>query len=256
MSRPIWVYWENPIGQDYTPKYIELCLRTMDRAAGPDTLHVLDAASASRVATSLPPWWSQLEVLAHKADILKAHLLYLHGGLAIDADTIALRDFSFIFEELERGADFLGFGPEGDPSIGVLAAKPGSRTARDWILNQLAAFERGGISWETFGSQSLAPAVALHGCTILPWRLTHPILWYEWNRFLSDENVEAFADGSYSLVSLFNQMIGPTIARFSEDQLLNSPTLLSQLFRVALGSRDLAGACREQVANGPNRIER
>lgn len=256
MSRPIWVYWENPIGQDYTPMYIELCLRTMDRAAGPGALQVLDADSASRIATSLPPWWSQLEVLAHKADILKAHLLYLHGGLVIDADTIALRDFSFIFEELERGADFLGFGPEGDPSIGVLAARPGSRTARGWVANQLAAFERGDISWETFGSQSLAPAVELHGCTILPWRLTHPIPWYEWNRFLSDETAEPLTDGSCALVSLFNQMIGPTIAGFSEDQLLNSPTLLSQLFRVALDSRKLADAFREQVAKVPNNTKR
>jgi len=228
----------------------------MKRAAGADALHVLNADSASRIATSLPPWWSQLEVLAHKADILKAHLLYRYGGLVIDADTIALGDFGFIFDELERGADFLGFGPEGDPSIGVLAAKPGSLTARDWIANQLAAFERGDIGWETFGSQSLAPAVALHGCTILPWRLTHSIPWYEWNRFLSNESAEALTDGSCALVSLFNQMIGPTISSFSEVQLLNSPTLLSQLFRIALDSRELADACREPVARVSNHLER
>jgi hypothetical protein len=210
----------------------------MERAVGAYDLCVLDADTAGRIATSLPPWWSQLEVLAHKADILKAHLLYYHGGLVIDADTIVMRDVDFIFDELERGADFLGFGPDGDPSIGVLAAKAGSRTACDWIANQLAAFDVGDVGWETFGSQSLQPAVGLHGCTTLPWRLTHPIPWYEWNRFLSDESAEEFVDGSCALISLFNQMIGPTIANFSEEQLLNSPILLSQLFRIALDAKE------------------
>jgi hypothetical protein len=247
MQRTAWVYWENPKGQIEIPAHIKLCVRTIERSTRTGTLQLLNAENARDVVSSLPSWWDDLETLAHKADILKAHLLYHHGGIVLDADTITVRDLEFMFTLLERGIVFFGFGPSGDPSIGVLAARRGSRVAQRWLENQLAAFERQGISWCTFGNDSLSPVVQELGALCLPWHLTHPFPWYDWQRYLSHETAETFGDGTYAMFSLFNKMLGPSIYDVSEEDLLNSPSLVSQLFRIALDEQRRKWFCRRDV---------
>lgn len=249
MQPTAWIYWENAGGRRDTPAHIRLCVRTIIRSAGTAALRHLNAETARDFAPSLPRWWDDLEVLAHKADILKAHLLYHRGGIVLDADTIVIRDLDFMLTLLDSGVEFFGFGPSGDPSIGVLAARSGSRVAQRWLENQLAAFERREISWSTFGNDSLAPAAREFDAICLPWHMTHPFPWYEWQRYLTNESAETFADGAHAMFSLFNKMLGPVIADTAEDDLLNGPTLLSQLFRIALDDHKRRSFCRRSVVN-------
>jgi hypothetical protein len=73
-------------------------------------------------------------LIAQKTDYYRIALLNKYGGIWIDADTVVMRDFDEIFEKLDQGYDFVGFGCSGDvcfdgngvPSNGVLAARPGN----------------------------------------------------------------------------------------------------------------------------------
>jgi hypothetical protein len=49
-------------------------------------------------------------LIAQKVDYYRIVLLYLYGGIWIDADTIILKDFDMIFDKLDKDQDFIGFG--------------------------------------------------------------------------------------------------------------------------------------------------
>jgi hypothetical protein len=72
--------------------------------------------------------------IAQKVDYYRIALLYKYGGIWIDADIIVMRDFDPIFQKLEEGYDYVGFGCTGyecsygyfRPSNWVMGAKKNS----------------------------------------------------------------------------------------------------------------------------------
>lgn len=131
--RIIWVYWEN-INRDSYPTFIKLCLETMGKHLKPKYNFIL--LNAQSIHTYLPDLREDFDNLkvAQKVDYYRIELLYRYGGIWIDADIIVLKDFDIIFEKLDSGYDYVGFGCTGyecsygyfRPSNWVMASRPGS----------------------------------------------------------------------------------------------------------------------------------
>ena len=70
-------------------------------------------------------------MIAQKVDYYRVYLLKMYGGIWVDADTIALKTLDEVFNKLDAGYDFIGFGCTGkicfngwpDPSNGVMGSR-------------------------------------------------------------------------------------------------------------------------------------
>lgn len=129
--RIVWVYWEN-INRSTYPTYIKLCIDTMKKHLG--SKHSLIILNDKNIKEYLPNLRDDFKNLktAQKVDYYRIALLKKYGGLWIDADIIVMRDFDEIFDKIDEGNDYVGFGCTGRqcsdgyfrPSNWVLASKP------------------------------------------------------------------------------------------------------------------------------------
>lgn len=111
-SRIIWIYWEN-INRNKHPTYIKLCLDTMKKHLGTKyKLIFLNEKTIKNYLPNLRDDFSNLKI-AQKVDYYRIALLHKYGGIWIDADIIVMRDFDPIFEKLDEGYDYVGFGCTG-----------------------------------------------------------------------------------------------------------------------------------------------
>jgi hypothetical protein len=132
--RIVWVYWEN-INRSTYPTYIKLCIDTMKKHLG--TKHNLIILNEKNIRDYLPDLRDDFKNLktAQKVDYYRIALLKKYGGLWIDADIIVMRDFDEIFDKIDEGYDYVGFGCTGGqcsngyfrPSNWVLASKPNGK---------------------------------------------------------------------------------------------------------------------------------
>jgi len=133
--RDIWLYWENKPGKK-KPEYLNLCLRTIQKNCGLGfDIRVLDEKSVLEYLPNLRPEIAKFPCLAHKADYIRAYLLYIHGGVWFDSDSILLKPLAPVFDDMEKSqTDFVGCGRSGNrPSIGFMAAKKGCKLLDLWI---------------------------------------------------------------------------------------------------------------------------
>jgi len=131
ITRYIWVYWEN-INRKTYPTYIKLCLDTIKKHLG--SKYILIILNEKNIKEYLPDLRNDFENLktAQKVDYYRVALLYKFGGIWLDADIIVLRDFDPIFDKLDEGYDYVGFGCTGyqcsngyyRPCNWVMASKP------------------------------------------------------------------------------------------------------------------------------------
>ena len=83
-------------------------------------------------------------MIAQKVDYYRVALLKTYGGIWVDADTIALKNLDEVFNKLDNGYDFVGFGCTGnicfngypDPSNGVMGSRKNGRLM-NCCLNKL-----------------------------------------------------------------------------------------------------------------------
>ena len=131
--RLIWIYWEN-INRNNNPTYIKLCFDTMKKHLGTKyNLIFLNEKTVKNYLPDLRGDFNNLKI-AQKVDYYRIILLYKYGGIWIDADIIVMRDFDPIFQKLDEGYDYVGFGCTGyecsygyfRPSNWVMGARKGS----------------------------------------------------------------------------------------------------------------------------------
>lgn len=90
----IWSYWEGP-----RPPFIDLCWRTVQRhnqdarLVGPDDVSAMGGRSILESSVGLPH--------AIRADLVRAWLLYTHGGIWLDSDVICLAPFDWQPEKFD-----------------------------------------------------------------------------------------------------------------------------------------------------------
>jgi hypothetical protein len=130
MEKYIWVYWEN-IKTDKHPTFIKLCIDSMKKHYGKYNLIILNEKNIHKYLPDLRKDFDNL-LIAQKVDYYRIALLYKYGGIWIDADVIAINDIKPVFDKLEEGYDYVGFGCTGSqcdngyfrPSNWVLSSRP------------------------------------------------------------------------------------------------------------------------------------
>lgn len=162
----VWVYWEGP-----TWPHIDLCLATLRRAcreAG-DRLHLITGKNYGDFIPKgvLHPRWRDVKPLGVRSDCVRAAVLALHGGVYVDADTLAIQSPGRLLGN--------GTGPHlaycrwtekpCRPVVaGYVGATPGSQIAARWLENvnryladEFARVQRDG--WCLLGEACLTPAL-------------------------------------------------------------------------------------------------
>lgn len=128
--RNIFTYWENKNGRTEPYSHIKLCFETMQKHFKNYNFVILTPETIKKY---LPEMRSDLNnlMIAQKVDYYRVALLSKYGGIWIDADTIVLRNLDEVFDKLDNGYDFVGFGCTGQkcfngyplPSNGVMGSR-------------------------------------------------------------------------------------------------------------------------------------
>jgi hypothetical protein len=146
MTKYIWVYWEN-IKIDKYPTFIKMCIDSIKKHYGKYKLVVLDEKNINNYLPNLRKDFDNL-MIAQKVDYYRIALLHKYGGIWMDADVIAINDIKPVFDKLEEGYDFVGFGCTGQqcnygyfkPSNWVMGSRPGGilmKVCLDKLNNKL-----------------------------------------------------------------------------------------------------------------------
>ena len=109
----MWVYWELVRGAKTPPPYIDMCLDIIKKN-GSRYFNVV-ILNEKNIFTYIPDLRKDINTLpiALKTDYIRVKLLYMYGGLWIDADTILMNNLHAIALKLAKGVDFIGFGCTG-----------------------------------------------------------------------------------------------------------------------------------------------
>jgi len=133
--RKIYTYWD--YGNDPLPM-IALNVQTWLKHAPPDTELVLVNESNFRdLIPDAPEELFRLPYAAAKSDIVRAAVLYHHGGLYLDTDFVVMKPLSNIFEKLAEGWDVVAYAD--NPAI-----ETGECDNNDFTSNFMAA-RRGNV---------------------------------------------------------------------------------------------------------------
>ncbi len=128
---PIWIYWEN---KDKLSNDPILAARCKSIFAKYDNVILLNEINIHNYIDNLIDC-GRLEHIAQKIDYYRAKLLYEHGGIWLDIDTILLEDVSYLYAELlstnfEMRGNNDGKGTAFNPQF--LIFKPKSIIAEKW----------------------------------------------------------------------------------------------------------------------------
>lgn len=100
MTKQIFTYWE---GTMYP--YIGHCLKTIQEKSGVPVSVVNSNAADNFIGDVLHPNYRAITNIAQRVDVVRLAILYTHGGMWCDADTIFIRDCNHLFNS---EADFIG----------------------------------------------------------------------------------------------------------------------------------------------------
>jgi hypothetical protein len=98
--KQIFTYWE---GADYP--YIEYCIRTIKRKSGVEVIVMNEKNVDEWIAGGLSDNYRRLINISQKTDCIRCAVLYNHGGMWCDADTVFLKNCSLLFN---KDSDFTG----------------------------------------------------------------------------------------------------------------------------------------------------
>lgn len=228
----VWLYWENLPGRA-RPAYLDLCLETIRRHSPVVPTVVSYESAPSYVKLNLGRW-EALQRPNFRSDYLRARLLYEHGGLWVDFDTIAIGPLQELLDGLRRH-EIVAFGREvGRVYPGIMAARAGSDLLAAWMDRQDRLLDSGIANYGDVGAGALHDIADEVG--MWPLRQVAPVMWWEWRRFMSytEPPVHTLQQGS-TAVSLWHKAMGPALAEVTSGRLLAGQRLLSRLLRVGLG---------------------
>ena len=132
--RYVWTYWENKGDRTEPYTHIKLCFETMKKHYNKYDFIILNPSTIKQYLPNVRTDLNDL-MIAQKVDYYRVALLEKYGGIWVDADTIAFRDLDEIFDKLDNGYDYVGFGCTGkicfngypDPSNWAMASRKNGR---------------------------------------------------------------------------------------------------------------------------------
>jgi hypothetical protein len=250
----IWAYWETVPGHR-KPAHITLaheCLRqncgqSMEvRVIGPEDIGDLDL--------DLHPNWRRLRHPAHRADYLRAALVYRHGGFWVDSDIIAFRSFEplrgllaehdFVAWEYRSGTD--GTQMTWRTPVGAFGARPRSPLLGAWLEGLHGALGGPEVAdekaWHALGRATMNPILErmvregrLDYFPIVAEETVAPIKARQRKRFLSEEPIRTLIKPKEPLqpfVFYFNSWM-PEVQKLSREDILTGTSVFCRLFQYA-----------------------
>jgi hypothetical protein len=243
---PVFMYWEDLPGRT-CPAYLDLCLETIRRHVGSDMeLHVLDQDTIFDWIPDLDrSIWRRLPLPAKRSDYARTRLTYHHGGLWLDADTIAMAPLGPLTAYV-ADHDLACWGRDVDGRFfsSLIVARAGAPLIAKWIEAQDRALAEsddwGQLSWSALVADAFGPFMGDDRYGNVPSSKIAPVLWNDWKRFFSPFQSPApvLADAPI-LITLYNKGMGPILEDRSAAELRGAKSLLSRLYRIALGESTL-----------------
>jgi hypothetical protein len=235
------MYWEQPPDVVRAP-YLDLCIETVQRNADGLDLKVVDQDTIFEVSSTVDrDNWSLLRSIPHRADYARTHLIYEYGGLWLDVDCLVMRPLSELLEVLDN-ADVAGWGTGigGNFSIGMFAARPGASLIHAWLTEQERVVNSADgsrqLGWTALGADIMTPLSQQFHFVRWPTAKVAPVPYWEWRRFTSRlESPRRVLAHQPDTVMLYNKLMSRYFGGLSRSELLGQRTLLSRLFRIALG---------------------
>lgn len=193
---------------------------------------------------NLPTEILTIEEIAHKADMIRALLVYHHGGMWLDSDAIVLSHLNWLFDLLSD-CDFVGFNNTGSFTgthlqirINCFLSRPKSEIMKSWVNSQHKKFPKTKFAWTEVGTDLLDPIVIENQNTVklLPFDMICPIKWNEVERFSSTkENSRRILRNTHVMLSNKSlQQRNPQLAKISLIRLSEDGTLIGDIIKKAI----------------------
>jgi hypothetical protein len=242
IRRVIWQYWETR-GSGSKPAFID-GLHSIARRNSGCQVELVTPQTLSEYIPDLPDTISRIDVMAHKADMIRAMLVARHGGMWLDSDAIVLRDLNWLFDLLDT-YEFVCFNEggrleEGRPlTVNCFLSRPEGIVINEWVRQQHGKFPKTKFGWDEIGSDLLSAICLAETKRVkaVPFELICPITWDQVSRF-GDKS----ADLSTVLSECFIVMLSnfslreraPAFRRLTCGQIANADNLLGSIMRAAL----------------------
>lgn len=260
MDRVIWQYWET---RGHKPAYIDGLHAIARKNAGIDVIQVTPS-TLNDYLPDMSPEILEIEVLAHKADMIRTRLVEKYGGMWLDSDALVLRDLNYLFDYLSD-YEFVGFTSGGVCNekksrirINCFVSKPKGTVISEWVRRQEEKLPATKFKWEEIGTDLLNPICLENKSSIkiLDYRDISPIrpghvedfssVWKSArrivrrcpivmmsnatikrkNRGLTELSIEELADGNFLLSDMINAAI---------DASYRPPSVIEKAIRKLLG---------------------
>jgi len=246
MKPKIWQFWDNPPGSTEPPSYIRLCQETIHKHCNEDfDVCLITTQTVKQFLPNISDTFFEISQINNKSNYLRYILLKEYGGIWLDTDLILFKSLKPLYHFLKNGIDLVATAsptlPPGQPESGFLLSTKGGATitkAVSLIEYALSLHPPGHIfKWGSLGPSTVRQAVKGRKYHHLDHRLLMPIASWEAFRFEGKESIDKYCNDKSFGVMLFHQMFKQSNSKFlsmSREQLLNSPTLLGGIFRMAI----------------------
>jgi hypothetical protein len=244
MNRTIWMYWEDRKGT-HKPAYLDLCLETIRRNSPSYDVVVLNEKTVLERLPDLRRDIFRTREIAHRADYIRARIVFEYGGVWLDSDMVLLREIDV--EKPLADYDFAGCSFEyGKPSIWFFAANKGADILRRWIRGMDEVLDRKRrnpvrlvrpyrFKWQELGYDILWKLFQGYDYYNFDFKRFAPIVWDDWRRFF-DENAscEEIIGAETIAVMLYNKFMYEPLKDATREEVLASGTLLGKILRYGL----------------------
>jgi mannosyltransferase OCH1-like enzyme len=241
----VWQYWENPVSSNI-PEYINFCMNSVKRRCYIDGINYVCLNPSNMYdyvnKEDIPKNWHLLEKSAHRADYIRALLLYKHGGLWLDADCICLKSLTQMLDF--KNTDIIVFDFKDGSTISSIASRKESLFIKEWlslstqILEKTKTFE-----WGDIGANITTELLKKLNKKI--WRkkiyngldTCYPLTWDQWEIFFKKGNSDFLMREFQPFIMLYNQMFPNYFKKMTKEQFqefLKSNVVLADLFRKSL----------------------
>ena len=236
----IWQYWENK-----KPIYIEHCMNSVRKGCQEENINYVcltpENIEKYIPISEIPPNYYKLKHITHRADFIRALVLYYHGGLWLDADVLRINTMKPLLEDLNT-ADWVVFGnKEQKFSISVFAVRKSSPFLKEWIDQMTAIIKRkSDIKWTEIGYDLLYPLWKIWDKKFrkkyyINTDTCYPILWNNWKKFFEIGNCDFLYRKFQPVIVFYNEMFTNDFKQISYDEfenfINNSDTVIANLFK-------------------------
>lgn len=239
----IWQYWET---KGLKPLFVDDLHRVAKKNSGVEVI-LVTPETLTEYLPNIPPEIFQIKELAHKADMIRALLIYHHGGMWLDSDAIVLSDLRPLFAMLSE-FEFIGFNNNGsfhdhplNVRVNCFLSQPKSRVLEEWVCAQHKKFPKVEYEWTEVGTDLLDPIVLKNknSSKLLPFDFVCPIRWNEVERFSSKwENSKKILKYA-KIVMLSNKSLherNPRLTQMTLQELSEGDTLIADIIKKSLDS--------------------